>query len=157
MRAIIQEFIEDKNVAIVGASPNKGNFGRSLVKELSKKDYQVIPVNPQYKEVEGIACVPGVKDLPKEVENIILAVPPTLTDEVIDQCIGTNVKRIWMLRGVGKGAYSEKAHKTCQENNIDVVYGICPMMFFGEGIHQFHFWLRKTFGELPAEYVLSEN
>jgi predicted CoA-binding protein len=157
MRAIIQEFIEDKKVAIVGASPNKDNFGRSLIQELSKKDYKVFPVNPKYKEVEGIACVPGVKELPGEVENVILAIPPTLTDEVIDQCVGTNVKRVWMIRGVGRGAYSEKAHKTCQDNGIDVVYDFCPMMFLGGGIHQFHFWLRKTFGKLPAEYILAEN
>ena len=51
MRAIIQEFIEDKKVAIVGASPNQDNFGRSLIQELSKKDYQVITVNPKYEYV----------------------------------------------------------------------------------------------------------
>ena len=157
MRAIIQEFIEDKKVAIVGASPNKDNFGRSLIQELSKKDYKVFPVNPKYKEVEGIACVPGVKELPGEVENVILAIPPALTDEVIDQCVGTNVKRVWIIRCVVRGAYSEKAHKTCQDNGIDVVYDFCPMMFLGGGIHQFHFWLRKTFGKLPSEYILAEN
>jgi hypothetical protein len=60
-----------------------------------------------------------------------------------------------MVRGVGKGAYSESAHKTCTENSIEVVYGFCPMMFFGKGLHSFHLWLRKTFGKLPGEYQLS--
>ena len=155
MRAIIQDFLESKKVAVVGASTNKENFGRTLMKELANKDYQVIPVNPKYEEVEGVACVPTVKDLPEEVESVILAIPSVLTDEVIDQCVGTHIKRIWMIKGVGKGAYTEKARKTCQDNNIDLVYGFCPMMFFGTGMHKFHFWMRKNLGKMPEEYLLS--
>ena len=57
MRDTIQAFLDSKKVAIVGASPNRDNFGRSLMEELKKKDYEVIPVNPKYEEVEGIACL----------------------------------------------------------------------------------------------------
>ncbi len=154
MKKIIQEFLNDKKVAIVGASTNKENYGRFLMVELIKKDYQVFPVNPKCKEVQEVACVPTVKELPNEVHNVILAVPPSLTDEIIDQCIGTPIQRVWMIRGVGKGAYNESAYEKCKENNIDVVYGFCPMMFLGEGMHKFHFWLRKKIGKLPAEYQL---
>jgi predicted CoA-binding protein len=157
MKDTIQEFLNDKKVAIVGASTNKDNYGRFLMVELSKKEYQISPVNPRCKEVEGVACVPTVKELSKEVHNVILAVPPRLTDEIIDQCIGTPVKRIWMIRGVGKGAYTESAHQKCIENNMDVVYGFCPLMFLGDGMHKFHFWLRKTIGKLPAEYQLANK
>jgi len=75
----------------------------------------------------------------------------------VDQCIGTAIKRIWMIRGVGKGAYSEKAHKICREQGIEVVYGFCPLMFYGDGMHKFHFWLRKNFGKIPEEYQMSVN
>ena len=157
MKDTIQEFLEDKKVAIVGASANKENFGLYLTKELSKKAYQVIPVNPKCKEVENIPCVPTVKDLPEDVHSVILAVPPSLTEEIVDQCIGTPVKRVWMIRGMGRGAYSESAHQLCRENKIDVVYGFCPLMFYGEGMHKFHFLLRKTFAKLPAEFKLAVN
>ena len=157
MKDTILAFLESKKIAIAGASPNKDNFGKYLISELAKKGYETVPVNPKYQEVEGLACVPTVKDLPGDVESLIVAVPPQLTDEIIDQCIGTGIKRVWMIRGVGRGAYSEAAHETCKENNIDVVYGFCPMMFFGEGMHKFHFWLRKSFGKLPAEYLVGSN
>ena len=157
MRDTILAFLDSKKVAIAGASGNKDNFGRSIMEELSKKAYEVIPVNPKYKEVEGVACVPTVKDLPKDVESVILAVPSSLTEEIIDQCIGSHIKRVWMIRGVGRGAYTESAHAKCKENNIEVVYGFCPMMFYGEGLHKFHFWLRKTFGKLPDEYLVPDN
>ncbi len=38
MKKTIQAFNEDKQVAIVGASPNKENFGRYLINELVKKE-----------------------------------------------------------------------------------------------------------------------
>lgn len=157
MKKTIEAFLDDKKLAIVGASPNKDNFGRSLMTELIKKDYLPIPVNPEYEEIEGIRSVPTVKELPEEIVNVILATPPVLTDEIIGQCIGTHVKRIWMIKGVGKGSFTEEAFQKCKENGIEVVYGFCPMMFLGEGIHKFHFWLRKQFGEMPGEYMVSEN
>jgi predicted CoA-binding protein len=155
MKKTIQEFLDAKDVAIAGASTNKDNFGRSLMNELSKSGYQVHPVNPGYKEIEGVACVDSVKDLPATVESLILAVPPALAEEIVQQCIGTSIKRVWMIKGVGRGAYSEKAHEVCKEHNIEVVYGFCPMMFFGKGMHKFHLWMRKNFSKLPAEYILN--
>ena len=157
MKQIIQAFRDDRKIAIAGASNNKDNFGKSLMTELAKLDYTIYPVNPRCDEVDGIACVPTVKDLPEEVKSLILAVPAALTDQIIDQVIGTPIKRVWMLKGVGKGAFSETAYQKCRENQVDVVYGFCPMMFFGDGMHKFHFWLRKKFGKMPEEYTLSSN
>lgn len=152
MKDTIHAFLDDEKVAIVGASNKKENFGKSIMTELAKLEYSLHPVNPKCKEIDGIVCVPTVKELPKEVENLILAVPASLTEEIVDQCIGTPIKRVWMLKGVGKGAYSEKAHATCKENNIEVVYGFCPMMFYGAGLHKFHLWIRENFGKIPSEY-----
>jgi len=58
---------------------------------------------------------------------------------------------------MGRGAYTEEAHQKCIENGIEVVYGFCPMMFMGDGMHKFHHWLRTRFGKLPAEYLVSQN
>jgi predicted CoA-binding protein len=157
MRDTIDEFLDSKKIAIVGASPNKDNFGKFLIAELKKKGYEGIPVNPNYKEVEGIPTVPTVKELPPDVQSVILTTPAGMTDEIVQQCIGTPVRRVWMIRGVGRGSYKETACDTCQQNNIRVVHGFCPMMFFGEGMHRFHFWLRKTFGKVPAEFLLSSG
>ena len=153
MKEIIQAFLDDQHVAIVGASNNKENFGKSILTELTKLEYKVHPVNPRCEEIDGIVCVPTVKELPEEVKSLIIAVPASLTDEIVGQCVGTPIKRIWMLKGVGKGAYSETAHATCREHQIDVVYGFCPMMFYGGGAHKFHLWIRKRFGKVPAEYL----
>ncbi|MDF1575759.1 MAG: CoA-binding protein [Bacteroidales bacterium] len=157
MKDTIQAFLDSGKVAIAGASPKKDNFGLSLMTELGKLGKKVYPVNPLYKEINGNTCFSSVRDLPEEVESLILAVPPRLCEEISEHCIDSGIKRVWMVRGVGKGAYSEKAHKIFNENQIEVVYGFCPLMFYGGGMHKFHLWLRKTFGTLPGEYQLSQN
>ena len=152
MKKIIQAFLDAEKIAIAGASPNKDNFGKSLMTEIAKQGKIIYPVNPLYKEIDGHACIPTVKDLPGDVDSLILAVPPELTEVIAKHCIGSGIKRVWMVRGMGKGAYSGNAHTTCSENQIDVVYGFCPLMFYGKGMHKFHLWLRKSFGNLPGEY-----
>ena len=46
MKKTIQAFLDTKQVAIAGASNNRDNFGRFLMKELSARNYEVYPVNP---------------------------------------------------------------------------------------------------------------
>ena len=46
MKKTIQAFLDQKRVAIAGASNNKDNFGRSLLTELAKKEYELYAVNP---------------------------------------------------------------------------------------------------------------
>ncbi|HDS06610.1 MAG TPA: CoA-binding protein [Bacteroides sp.] len=152
MKQVIQEFLDGKQVAIAGASSKDTNFGKSLMQEFVKLGYTVYPVNPRCTEIDGTPCLGSVKDLPAGVENLILVVPPSVTDEIVDQCVGTPVRRIWMHRSMGRGAVSEDAIRVCKENGIDVVYGFCPMMFYGKGMHKFHLWIRETFGKVPAEY-----
>ena len=153
MKDIIQAFLDDRKIAIVGASSKKENFGRTIMTELTKLEYEVHPVNPSGEVINGTTCVPTVKELPKEVENVILAVPASLTSMIIKQCIGTSIKRVWMLKGIGKGTYSDEAYSLCKEYKIEVVHGFCPLMFFGGGAHKFHLWIKENFGKVPDEYL----
>jgi uncharacterized protein len=157
MKKTIQAFLDSEKIAIAGASPNKDNFGRSLMIELEKTGREIIPVNPGYDQVGGKAALNSISELQSDVESLIIALPPGLTEEIVEQCIGTGIKRVWMIRGMGKGAYSKKAHDVCIENKIEVVYGFCPMMFFGEGFHKFHLRIRKAVGKMPPEYKFFVN
>jgi len=154
MEDIIEKFIEIKKVGLVGVSRDSKKWGNMLFRALKKKGYIVYPVNPNAEEIMGEKCFPSIKELPKDVENIILSVPPDITNQVIKDCISANIKRVWMHGGVGgSGSHTEEAIKYCEDNEIDVVYGLCPLMFIPPaGIHRLHFWFNKLFGKLPAEY-----
>jgi predicted CoA-binding protein len=154
MKQIIDQFIKDKNIALIGVSGDEKKFGNALMKELIKKGYSVYPVHPELKESGGIKCYPSLNDLPDQVHNLLLAVQPNVTEEIVSRINPRKIRRVWMQRSTGKGSASEKAILECRNKGIEVVYGFCPLMFFApHGIHGLHFWMRKTFGKVPPEFV----
>jgi uncharacterized protein len=157
MKKVIAQFINDKNIALIGVSRDPQKFGNALLKELSKKGYTVFPVHPELKEVEGTKCLSSLEELPDNVNNLLLAVQPNVTEEIVSKIDAQKIHRIWMTKGVGKGSASEKAIMECKNKGIEVVYGFCPLMFFPpSGIHGFHLWMRKTFEKVPREFKMAQ-
>lgn len=150
MQAIINEFLNDKKIAIVGVSVNKKKWGYTLFKMLSEKGYTVYPVNPKYSKIDDTPCYPTISELPKDITNAILAINPTNSELLMPQIIKSNIKRIWPI-GV-KGSKTDLIINTSRENGIEIVYNLCPMMFFSPvGIHKAHFWIKKVTSKLPHE------
>lgn len=153
MKKIIDQFISDKNIALIGVSKDQRKFGNVLFKELTKKGYTVFPVHPELKEVEGIKCFTTLDELPDKVKNLLLVVKPKATEEIVSRINPEKIKRVWMHKGMGNGAVSIPAIDECKKKEIEVVFGFCPMMFISpSGFHGFHLWMRKTFGTLPSEF-----
>jgi acyl-CoA synthetase (NDP forming) len=69
--------LEARSVALVGASPRPGTFGRRLSDEVAKSASRprIYPVNPRYGELDGRRCFPSLADLPEAVDLALLAVP----------------------------------------------------------------------------------
>jgi predicted CoA-binding protein len=59
-RAIIDDFLAHKRIAFVGVSRNASDFSRQLWGELKRRGYDLIPVNPDAAEIDGVPCVPAV-------------------------------------------------------------------------------------------------
>jgi len=76
--ATLRPLLEARSVAIVGASARPGSFGNALVRQVLRGGFAgpVHPVNPRYREVGGLRCVPSVADLPQPAELALLAVGP---------------------------------------------------------------------------------
>ncbi len=154
MNSIIEKFVNDKNIALIGVSQDKTKFGNALMTELSKKGYTVYPVHPAINEIGGVRCYSDVRTLPEYVSNLILVVKPEVTENIVRQLKDSPIKRVWMHKGVGAGSGSAVAIEDCRANGIEEVHGFCPLMFYsGSGMHGFHFWLRKKFGTVPAGFV----
>jgi len=155
MLEIINHFVEDKNLALIGVSRNRQKFGNALLKELTNLGYTIYPVHPELEHAEGAKCYHSIDELPENVENLLLVVQPKATEEIVEGLNSGKIKRVWMHKGMGSGCSSIKAISTCKEKGIDVVYGFCPMMFLSNsGMHRFHLWMRKTFGKTPTEFRL---
>ena len=75
---MLRPLLEARSVAIVGASARPGSFGNAVVRQMLAGGFAgtVQPVNPRYREVRGLRCVPSLADLPHPAELALLAVGP---------------------------------------------------------------------------------
>jgi len=123
MQDLIKEFMNQKRFAVVGASDNPQKNGNRVVKNLKRRGYEVYPVNPRLKEVEGLKCYARLSEIPVRVDVVDFVVPPEETEKVLEECKALGLDRIWLQ----PGAESEKAIAFCRENNLKVVHDVCVM------------------------------
>lgn len=142
----VDEFIAMKNFAIVGVSRSGKKFGNSLLKELSEKGYNVFPVNPNAKEINGQKCFNSLSEIDSKIDAVLCTTKPEQTYEVIKDVKNLGIKKVWAQLGAG----SEKVAGYCSENDIDLIQNECILMFADpKGIHKFHQVIWKWFGKLP--------
>lgn len=143
----IQGFLAPKKMAIVGASRNPKKFGGIIFSEMLNRGFELHPVNPLATEIQGVACVPKVAELPDDVDSLFVATPKKETYAVVQQAVEKGIKRIW----IQMSADTPEAVELAKQNNIPVVAGKCIFMFAEpvSGVHGFHRWFSKAFGSYP--------
>jgi hypothetical protein len=122
---LIKVFLDKKNVfAVVGASRDPKKYGYQVYKDLRSAGYKVYPVNPNAREILGDKCYSSLENLPVKPDVVDVVVPPKVTEYTVEICKRLGIAKVWMQ----PGSESEKAIKFCEENSIDVVYGVCVMI-----------------------------
>jgi acetyltransferase len=92
-------------VAIIGASPKKGEVGNVILNNLlhgsrkaGKTDSvrsfkgEIYPIDPMNNEIMGIKTYNSIAEAPKPVELAVLCIHPQFIKEAIDQCGSAGVK-----------------------------------------------------------------
>jgi len=150
-RAIIDDFLNQKRIAVVGVSRKESDFIRRLFRDLGKFGYDVVPVHSEAGEIDGKSCARKVQDIAPPVDGVLVMTGPEATEQVVRDCADAGVTRVWMYRATGRGAVSQKAVDYCEENGIDVVPGECPYMFVQQSgwFHHLHGFLVKLTGKYP--------
>lgn len=124
MQELIKEFMAQKRFAVVGATANTEKYGHRIFKNLSKRGYEVYPVNPNLKEIEGVKCYPTLTDIPVRVDVVDFVVPPPVTESILKECQKLGLGNIWLQ----PGSESDAAIAFCRDNDLKVVYGTCVML-----------------------------
>jgi len=121
---LIKVFLDKRNVfAVIGASRDPRKYGYQVYKDLKSAGYKVYPINPNAAEILGDKCYSSLESLPVKPDVVDVVVPPKVTEHIVEICKKLGITKVWMQ----PGSESEKAIKFCEENGIDVVYGVCVM------------------------------
>ncbi len=153
LQELVDDFLAQKRIAVAGVSRGGTEAANAIYKKLKGADYHVFPINPNAEEVEGDKCYPSLQAIPDGVDGVVIATHPKVTEQIVKDCAEAGVSRVWIHRSFGQGSASENAIKYCQENNISVIPGGCPMMYcapvdFG---HKCMRWFLNLTGGIPKE------
>jgi predicted CoA-binding protein len=146
-KQLIDNFYKEKRIAIAGVSRNPKKFGYQVLNELTKKGYEILPVNPKASSINDIACYPEIENLPADVASLLILTPKDQTDDILKKAINKGIKNIW----VQQMSETSDTLKIANEFNKEIIHHKCIFMFADGigGIHKFHRTIVKLFGGLP--------
>ncbi len=110
-----------KRIAVVGISNKPERDSADVARYMMKKNYQVYPVNPNYKEVLGLTCYPTLLDIPEPVDLIDIFRRSEEVEAIVDQAIQIGAKAVWMQMGVINRVAAQKA----LDAGLEVVMNRC--------------------------------
>jgi len=139
-KTVIEEFLTQPHLAFVGASRDSKQFANAVYRHLRDGGRILYPVHPVAAEIEGDTAFPRIATVPDPVDGVIVMVRPDAAEQVVREAIERGVPRVWLHRGVGTGAVSERAVELCRDAGVAVVDGACPLMFATPvgGVHRLH-------------------
>ncbi|MDL5045380.1 CoA-binding protein [Oscillatoria amoena NRMC-F 0135] len=96
-------------VAIIGASSDRTKFGNKAVRAFLQQDYDVFPVNPREKEIEGIKCYASLADIPAKLDMVSIYVPPAVALKALEDVAKKGAREVWLNPGTESDDVIEKA------------------------------------------------
>jgi uncharacterized protein len=88
------------SVAIIGASSDRRKFGNKSVRAHAAAGWDVFPIHPTEKIVEGLPVFPSLAELPvAHLDRVSVYLPPAVTVKVADGWTVKAVKEVWLNPG----------------------------------------------------------
>ena len=119
----IKEILSLKKVAVVGMSQHPQKDAHIVPKYLSEQNYEIIPVNPNAKEILGKKSYENVSQVQGKIDIVDVFRPSEDVMPVIQEAIKKRPKVIWLQEGI----HNEKAEELAREAGISVVFNRCML------------------------------
>ncbi len=116
-RELIEKTFRLKNWAVVGAREDPATYGYKLWFVLKDRGFNVQPVHPRLKSIDGVEVFPSLKDLPDVPEVVDMVVNPSIGIKVMEEIKELGIKYVWMQ----PGTRSDEIRKFAQDNEIELI------------------------------------
>ncbi len=115
-----------KRIAVLGASANPSRTAFGISNYLRRAGFEVIPVNPQYAEVQGVKCCASLADVSGAVDIVDVFRAADYEDEVADEILAMKHKprAVWFQLNAGGDGVREQLEAA----GITVFVGQCIMV-----------------------------
>ena len=137
----IDIFFNAKSVALIGASPESGKIGNSVLESLVKHEYKgkVFPVNAKgYAEIMGTRAYKSLDDINEQIDIVVVTVDLKFVPDLLKSCGRKGIHNMVIISGGGKELGGERADIEQQikdlsnELKVRIIGPNCIGMFNGE-------------------------
>ncbi len=134
-------FFNAKSIALIGASPEVGKVGNSVLESLVKHDYKgkVFPVNAKgYPEIMGLKAYKSLDEISDPIDVVVVTVDLKFVPDLMKICGQKDIHNVVIISGGGKELGGERAEIEQQikdyssKLNIRIIGPNCIGMFNGE-------------------------
>lgn len=115
-----------KTVAVVGASSDRHKFGNKALRAFKAEGYRVIPINPNAREVEGMATYASVLDVPERIDMVTVYVQPDVGLRLLPEFEQKQIGEIW----INPGADSAELLTEARRRKLNVI-AACSIVGIG--------------------------
>ncbi|KOR29801.1 hypothetical protein TI04_07730 [Achromatium sp. WMS2] len=81
-------------MVILGASSKMDRYANKAQRELMEMGYQVIPVHPKLKEIEGITVVNNLRDIDQPVHTLTMYIGAARSQALIADILNLHPQRV---------------------------------------------------------------
>lgn len=147
----VADFLSGHRFAVAGVSRNPAQAANAVYRKLKAAGYQVVPVNPNATEAEGVTCYPDLLSIPGPVDGLLFAAHPGVAPQLVRQCAKRGIQHVWFHRSFGQGSVSDEAVEACRAGGIHCIVGGCPLMYCDpvDVGHKCMRWLLGLRGRVP--------
>lgn len=118
-------------IAVIGASPHRHKFGNKAVRAYRERGWQVFPINPNARQVEGLTAYPSLRAIPPvKLDRVSVYLPPEIGLRVVDEIAAVGCGELWL----NPGADSPELVRQAQGLGLNVVRG-CSIVDIGISPH----------------------
>src|SRR5262245_6977518 len=137
----MDQFFNAKSVALIGASPEVGKIGNSVLESLVKHEYKgrVYPVNAKgYPEIMGLRAYKSLSDIQDPIDVVIVTVDLKFVPDLLRECGKKNIHNMVVISGGGKELGGERAQiekqiqELSKEMKIRIIGPNCIGIFNGD-------------------------
>ncbi len=102
----IRHMLEPRTIAVLGVSAGTQNFGRIILGNILECGFDpscLRIVKPGHDLIDGVECVPGIKQLPGQTDLLVIAAAADQLPEIVDGCVESGRVRSLIVIPGGAG------------------------------------------------------
>ncbi|MBN1635413.1 MAG: acetate--CoA ligase family protein [Deltaproteobacteria bacterium] len=112
----LHDFFYPRNIAMIGASDNKGKLGWNVFRNLISHNFKgdLYPINPNSETVQGVKAYKNLDELNQSIDVAIVLVSASSTPQAVEDCCKKGIKYI-VIESTGFAELGEKGKKAREE------------------------------------------